>query len=516
MYIDTTNTNSKVNDVLDKIANSLDISEGYYVKADKRYKAVGVWLCREESTVRGFEPSVYAQGSFRLGTVIKPLSDKDDYDIDLVCELKNLSKSQISQSVFKKNIGMEVRLYAKAQNMNNPVEEGRRCWTMNYADEAQFHLDILPALPDSDSFGVLLKSRNFDSYDAHNKSIAITDRTSPKYESISDDWPRSNPKGFAEWFQERMIVRFDERRSVLAKSLRLNIEEVPDYKIKTPLQKAIQLMKRHRDLMFQKDKDNKPISIIITTLAAKAYDNEADLLETLLKIVINMQSYIEKRGDLYWIGNPVNPFENFADKWSEHPTRKENFFSWLNQLKTDINTVANLEDEEEIGEYLRYKFGVNIVDKIMKSYSDSNQERRLTRRAVYPSGLFQVNHKQIPRWPMSLVNNVFLEGEYKIGEIWKKFQSDNSPLPKKIELRFRALTNVKEYYQVFWQVVNTGEDAIRENGLRGDIFAAGYNGAQGLIHCESTLYKGMHWVECFIVQNGVCVARSKEFVVNIE
>jgi len=33
---------------------------------------------------------------------------------------------------------------------------------------------------------------------------------------------------------------------------------------------------------------------------------------------------------------------------------------------------------------------------------------------------------------------------------------------------------------------------------------------------ESTLYKGMHWIECFIIKNGKCVARSSEFVVNIE
>ncbi|WP_197996831.1 nucleotide-binding domain-containing protein, partial [Gimesia chilikensis] len=31
-----------------------------------------------------------------------------------------------------------------------------------------------------------------------------------------------------------------------------------------------------------------------------------------------------------------------------------------------------------------------------------------------------------------------------------------------------------------------------------------------------TKFPGMHWVECFVVKNGVCVARSGEFVVNIE
>ena len=33
---------------------------------------------------------------------------------------------------------------------------------------------------------------------------------------------------------------------------------------------------------------------------------------------------------------------------------------------------------------------------------------------------------------------------------------------------------------------------------------------------ERTKYAGMHWIECFIVKDGVLVARSGEFVVNIE
>ena len=33
-----------------------------------------------------YKITIYAQGSFALGTVIKPITDTEDYDLDLVCE----------------------------------------------------------------------------------------------------------------------------------------------------------------------------------------------------------------------------------------------------------------------------------------------------------------------------------------------------------------------------------------------------------------------------------------------
>ena len=68
--------------------------------------------------------------------------------------------------------------------------------------------------------------------------------------------------------------------------------------MKTPLQRAIQILKRHRDVWFNKnrsayDEKAKPSSIIITTLAAHAYYNEGDLQQTLLKILTQMPHYIE-------------------------------------------------------------------------------------------------------------------------------------------------------------------------------------------------------------------------------
>ena len=89
-------------------------------------------------------------------------------------------------------------------------------------------------------------------------------------------------------------------------------------------------------------------------------------------------------------------------------------------------------------------------------------------------------------------------------------------MPKYRELLFSVKTDVPSPFDVYWQVVNTGKQARLANGLRGKIFQSTTAGVGGLTQKEATKYKGMHWVECFIVKSNVCLARSGEFVVNIE
>jgi hypothetical protein len=88
-------------------------------------------------------------------------------------------------------------------------------------------------------------------------------------------------------------------------------------------------------------------------------------------------------------------------------------------------------------------------------------------------------------------------------------------LNKRLDLLFSASTNVAAPFQVYWQVVNTGKEAEDARQLRGEIVLSKTAGVGGLTQKEATSYTGIHWVECFIVKNGVCVARSGEFVVRI-
>ena len=107
--------------VLEKIAAALDIPESSYGLAVERYKSIGRWLEREGSIVAQYNPLIYPQGSFLLGTVTRPISEKDEYDLDLVSQL-NLLKNSISQADLKRLVGNEIKSYANAHDMKSPVK----------------------------------------------------------------------------------------------------------------------------------------------------------------------------------------------------------------------------------------------------------------------------------------------------------------------------------------------------------------------------------------------------------
>ena len=113
----------------DALAKELDVPESRYEEAIARYKSVGTFLNRDQSALARLEPDVYPQGSFRLGTAIKPIHASEEYDIDLVCEMQ-ASKYSFTQEQLKKLVGKELKLYAEQNGMNSAPEDKRRCWTL--------------------------------------------------------------------------------------------------------------------------------------------------------------------------------------------------------------------------------------------------------------------------------------------------------------------------------------------------------------------------------------------------
>lgn len=353
-------------EVLEAAADALDIPPSLYEEAKVRYRSIGNWLDRENSSLTGYDPRISPQGSFLLGTVIRPLTEADEYDIDLVCRLE-ATKQAFSQKELKDAVGTELKLYVKANNMNNPLEEGRRCWILNYANSARFHMDVLPALPDAATYRrKLIEAGSWPGTigDLVDSALAITDNTLPKYETRTDDWPVSNPFGYAEWFRSRMAGQLD-RLLTERQRLTASVDPIPHDQVKTPLQRAVQLLKRHRDSMFADAPEDKPISIIITTLAARAYQNEHSLSAALRTLLTNMDKFIENRNGVTWVVNPANPMENFADKWKEAPQRQKNFNAWLEQANRDFGAYISGSAARSVPDILRKRLGESLVSSLL-------------------------------------------------------------------------------------------------------------------------------------------------------
>lgn len=361
----------KYSNYLSSLAEGLDIPPSTYQRAVTSYKAVGEWLNggQYKGSLNGV--AIHPQGSFELGTVIKPLkgSKKAGYDIDLVCQL-SIPKGDTTPGYIKAAIGQRLEDHETYKRILE--DEGKRCWTLEYAEGDNgvgFHLDVLPSVAESADIIEQLRARTGHP-ELLDTAIAITNKDSDRIYT----WSTSNPRGYSEWFKNinnpifQLIAPLGRQRLYESNSLLFaSVDDVPDQLIRTPLQQAVQIMKRHRDIRFagHDSEDFKPISMIITTLAARLYENEEDVFSALNNIGEKLRLYstlmegrvpmievdlIRRNPDGTWyIGNPVNNQENFADRWHEDSgARAKAFFEWASWIGTDLIEIARNPDYDTI------------------------------------------------------------------------------------------------------------------------------------------------------------------------
>jgi len=311
--------------VLSALAESLDIPESAYEAATRRYYDLGNWLSDEsKAKCAQYKPRISPQGSFRLGTVTKPWK-RDHYDLDLSCNLQEgIHTWTHTQEQLKELLGEDLNAYRQERGITEPLERKHRCWRLNYQDELKFHKDTVPCIRHTDSVRKAIQQRMVQSGTSHllaqdvaQLAVAITDDRHPLYRRISDDWQISNPEGYARWFESRLKLADSLLKDRALQANVARVDDLPTYKWKSPLQMAIQILKRHRDIMFDQDPERKPISILITTLAAEAYTGEFELSATLVQIL----SKISVSTSRPRVPNPVNPVEDFADRWSTQEGR---------------------------------------------------------------------------------------------------------------------------------------------------------------------------------------------------
>lgn len=506
-----------LNDVLNQVAIELDIPPHKYKQAMERFDAIRRHLEAGTYPSSASTPSIYLQGSFRYGTVTRPIQASADcgYDIDIVCEI-NRKKAKDHPEQLKSDVGKEVKGYATSNAMK-PPKDSRRCWALNYAADSEgigFHVDILPCLPDPDT-GRTISFKNYSEgatdWQYTMTCIAITNRD----DDDRYDWRSSNPNGYARWFKDICDPGFAHVDNMRQKQLlfetygqRKNFpfsraEDIPSALVRTPLQRAIQIMKRHRDTRFSQlsdeDQKHKPISMIITTLAARLYEGRASqyqttqsvlryIVETLAQHVglitnkllledMRQMRLIQRVGNTWYIPNPVNPHnpgdpedkgENFADRWHENDHAKAKaFFQWVELLREDLDDLLNNTGN------------IMAVEKTLdKAFGKDVAKRAVSRRESSPSTpvivnpRFDVPHREHPKWRTRLSHSVEIECR-ATRDKWRTLVSRRGlkKIAKRYSLRFEAKTNVQGNFDVYWQVVNTGREAEARGQLRGSIFS---------------------------------------------
>lgn len=316
-------------DLLARIAESLELDKTRSEKMETAYRAIYNVLQGDNEFFSKIDFLVYPQGSKAIGTTVKPIG-QEEFDLDITVQINDPYYNYTSSEIYDNLI----RVFQANDTYKPKLVKKNRCARINYTGD--FHMDILPGciIIDNDS------------------KIMVPDR-------LLKNWTSSNPKGYADWFIDKskkiqysaLRKAFEGYNNLLfeAKSEQEDLPE-EDYRNKLPLKRAVQLTKRYRDIYFQKKPKHKTSSIIITTIFGELYEGEPSIYETidaiLNKIVNRYTGYqylFESQGirKRIQVLNPINPEEDFTEKWDSDNEYYNQFISFIKSFKNKWEQLKN-------------------------------------------------------------------------------------------------------------------------------------------------------------------------------
>lgn len=323
------------------ICNKLQLQPSLYDSAERRYDTISK-IIQEDAVFERIPLRIYPQGSFRLKTTVKPLKG-NEYDLDFVVELpknSNMTPRQLYDHIYRilKNDGVH----------GDMLEKKSRCIRVVYAND--FHMDIMPG----------------QEVNRETNEIIV-----PNYELIR--WyHHSNPIGYAEWFEEqaKSQIRHElfEKRQMAGKTEPIDDQEVTARL--EPLRRAVQLVKRYRDIYCDKNKKEPVRSIVICTLMgyiSSSYSNEMNIIDDFCRYVngkINVTN-----GKPFEVKNPVVD-EVLTEKWVENPQNYKDFETMMVSLTKDIQKLKFAKTNMDIVLQLKSMFGENITNEVVKESVD--------------------------------------------------------------------------------------------------------------------------------------------------
>lgn len=165
-------------------------------------------------------------------------------------------------------------------------------------------------------------------------------------------------------------------------------------------------------------------------------------------------------------------------------------FNFIKKSKKAYNKLSNSTDESST---LRELFGSRfpISEQSANEYGYSNDEQ-------FIEEIFPVYIMYSLKIDCEITQNGFRTG------LLSEFIKKKFMIKQNRKLKFMIVeNNIPKPYDIYWKVRNVGYEAIRRNCIRGQI-------KKGIDYLnESTNFYGPHYVECYIIKDGICVARDK-------
>jgi len=368
--------------LLADVAIRIQLSKTGHDKAVDRFDTMKDWIDREGSPLRGLVSLLYGQGSMAISSTVARVSERDEYDIDVIVDLAIRPDSR-PQSVLD-TLHDAVRGERGSRYWGKTVRHSR-CVCVSYEDG--MHIDLTPAL----------------------RLAGLPDRTSvifhskPDDPAVPDQHLQANPWGLADWFNSQTRIEADfakffaERADDYARRIdgRAPAEDVPGRKRadqKSRALIALQLIKRWRNVLFdqrERAKLRRPPSVLLTKLIGDNANQTRSLAEELEHQAMCMLARFEyevSRNRKIVEVNPRCPQDVLTDRWPESMGDQK---LMVDDLKDFVVKVSRLRsgklDLAQMTAILEGLFGQRPVRNAVDDYLASMAPGR-TGRMVTPSG----------------------------------------------------------------------------------------------------------------------------------
>lgn len=428
------------------LKNKVNLSDGRIATLDSRMEAIGNFLSSGSDVIADNYIELIPQGSYAQRTINNPVGASDEFDADVLLDMDQVEGWQAKDYVEEL-----YKIFRSSGTYRDKVSRRSRCVVVNYAGD--FHMDVVPFL-----------TRHDQRY--------ITNRKENTFEL-------TNPEGFNQWLD-------DQNRLTSGR-----------------LVKTIRLLKYIRDF-----KNNFSVkSVILTILVGERVsgaallanpDRYTDLPTAFLNLLVDLNDYLQANPTMPSIADPSCPSENFNHRWDQD--QYTNFRNWI---KTYADWAQDAYDETDLVEsYAKWR---KLFGDTFGTYSTTAVKTSAAHRTL--SGVHDTEEFAESKFVVSLnpVYRVRLQGRTVRRDGWRTYtlSQRGNRVDRNRKVTFSiASSNVPEPYEVWWKVRNTGPEAIARNMIRGQIVKDGGSRSR----TEPASFRGNHYVEVYVVKNGVVVA----------
>ncbi len=276
------------------LREEVNLNKTRFDRLTQSVDAVGQFLSNLES-YEGIQP----QGSYALGTIIKPVRKGQEFDADLSLQMRYQARKQ------PKDYINDLYEYFKTNGTyKDKVRRKTRCIYLDY--KGDFHLDIVPSLKSANTIYICNYETN---------SFEETDGT-----------------GYRDWFN----TQNKQTNGMLKKVTRI-----------------LKYLRDHKRNFTAK-------SILLTTLIGRAAEETngkgfESLPEALKTVVNHINDFLQANSKMPRIANPAFPSEDFNRHWDQ--AKYDNFRKKFNDLTVNINEAYNAKEHNNSVEKWRSIFG---------------------------------------------------------------------------------------------------------------------------------------------------------------